>query len=264
MQAGGSWERFEESFRKRSQKTSGQSFASSVHHNAVTRTRRVVLGDHTIYTHEGTEQYIDVSHIFLHPSWDANELSSGALRNRMMNATQLQAHLREQRATLNSYVQVAALPPSGQTLPKNNLCYITGWGRTHRRPAVSLPEGGLPACGRPRDRCAHHCWWGSTVKSNMICAGGRSFSGCHGDSGGPLNCKVNGTYYVHGVTGFVSSLGCNMEQKPTVFTHVSAYIGWMNSVRTGKGAEKRTTADSQSQATSTADSQSQATTVTDS
>jgi len=33
-------------------------------------------------------------------------------------------------ATLNTYVQLASLPPSGQVLPHNNNCYITGWGRT--------------------------------------------------------------------------------------------------------------------------------------
>lgn len=33
-------------------------------------------------------------------------------------------------ATLNNYVQLAALPPSGQVLPHDNFCYITGWGRT--------------------------------------------------------------------------------------------------------------------------------------
>lgn len=33
-------------------------------------------------------------------------------------------------ATLNTYVQLASLPPSGQILPHNNFCYITGWGRT--------------------------------------------------------------------------------------------------------------------------------------
>ncbi len=51
-----------------------------------------------------------------------------------------------------------------------------------------------------------------------------------GDSGGPLNCLVSGRYYVHGVTSFVSSWGCNTIRKPTVFTRVSAYITWINSV----------------------------------
>uniref|UniRef100_A0A452ILP2 Peptidase S1 domain-containing protein n=1 Tax=Gopherus agassizii TaxID=38772 RepID=A0A452ILP2_9SAUR len=51
-----------------------------------------------------------------------------------------------------------------------------------------------------------------------------------GDSGGPLNCLVNGGYYVHGVTSFVSASGCNVYQKPTVFTRVSAYISWINNI----------------------------------
>lgn len=36
--------------------------------------------------------------------------------------------------TLNNYAQLAALPPSGQVLPHNNPCYITGWGRTQSEP----------------------------------------------------------------------------------------------------------------------------------
>ncbi|GLD64092.1 elastase-1-like protein [Lates japonicus] len=51
-----------------------------------------------------------------------------------------------------------------------------------------------------------------------------------GDSGGPLNCSVNGQWVVHGVTSFVSSSGCNACRKPTVFTRVSTYISWMNSM----------------------------------
>uniref|UniRef100_A0A674HSD9 Peptidase S1 domain-containing protein n=1 Tax=Taeniopygia guttata TaxID=59729 RepID=A0A674HSD9_TAEGU len=65
----------------------------------------------------------------------------------------------------------------------------------------------------------------------MVCAGGDGVrSGCQGDSGGPLHCAVNGQYQVHGVTSFVSSQGCNVARKPTVFTRVSAYVSWINSV----------------------------------
>lgn len=56
-----------------------------------------------------------------------------------------------------------------------------------------------------------------------------------GDSGGPLHCAVNGQYQVHGVTSFVSGMGCNVERKPTVFTRVSAYISWISSVRRQRG-----------------------------
>lgn len=59
-----------------------------------------------------------------------------------------------------------------------------------------------------------------------------------GDSGGPLNCLVNGKYYVHGIASFVSGYGCNYPQKPTVFTRVSAFIEWMDSVSPGKEDER--------------------------
>lgn len=53
-----------------------------------------------------------------------------------------------------------------------------------------------------------------------------------GDSGGPLNCQnPDGSWDVHGVVSFGSGQGCNVFQKPTVFTQVSSYINWMNTVR---------------------------------
>nr|XP_023408251.1 LOW QUALITY PROTEIN: chymotrypsin-like elastase family member 2A [Loxodonta africana] len=84
--------------------------------------------------------------------------------------------------------------------------------------------------------CSSSSWWGSTVKTNMVCAGGDGVvSSCNGDSGGPLNCPAsNSEWEVHGVVSFGSSLGCNYYHKPSVFTRVSNYIDWINSVRTSK------------------------------
>uniref|UniRef100_A0A8C9WFZ2 pancreatic elastase n=1 Tax=Scleropages formosus TaxID=113540 RepID=A0A8C9WFZ2_SCLFO len=134
--------------------------------------------------------------------------------------------------TLNSYVQLASLPTPGQILPNNNPCYITGWGSTQTGGPLSdvLKQAYLPV--RNYETCSRSDWWGSIVKKSMVCAGGSRNSGCSGDSGGPLNCKVKGRYYVHGVTSFGSSLRCNTPKKPTVFTRVSAYIGWMEGVST--------------------------------
>nr|XP_055072957.1 chymotrypsin-like elastase family member 1.6 [Misgurnus anguillicaudatus] len=185
------------------------------------RTWRVVLGEHNLNTQEGREQFMTVSQVYIHPNWNSNSVASGydiALL-RLTND-----------ATLNSYVKLASLPPSGQTLPHNNPCYITGWGRTSTGGSLSaqLKQAYLPLVDH--QTCSSSGWWGSTVKNTMVCAGGGRDSGCNGDSGGPLNCQVNGAYYVHGVTSFVSSLGCNTNQKPTVFTRVSAYISWIQGI----------------------------------
>merc|ERR1712121_326014 len=86
-----------------------------------TRTWRVVLGDHNINSHEGGEQYMSVSRVHLHPRWNSNNVAAG------WDIALLQL---SSEATLNNNVQLGALPPSGQILPHNNPCYITGWGRT--------------------------------------------------------------------------------------------------------------------------------------
>ncbi|XP_029103542.1 elastase-1-like [Scleropages formosus] len=186
-----------------------------------TKTWRVVLGDHNIYVSEGTEQAIAVSNFYVHPNWNPNSLANGydiALLRLSFDAT------------LNSYVQLASLPSFGQILPNNNPCYVTGWGYTQSggQLSASLKQAYLPLVDY--STCSRSDWWGSTVKTTMVCAGGGSDSACQGDGGGPLNCQVNGRYYVHGVTSFVSSLGCNTLRKPTVFTRVSAYTTWMEGI----------------------------------
>merc|ERR1712168_1079614 len=157
-----------------------------------TRTWRVVLGEHNLNSQEGSEQYMSVSRVHLHPRWNSNNVAGG------WDIALLQL---SSDATLNNKVQLGALPPSGQVLPVVDHKTCTSYG-----------------------------WWGSTVKDSMVCAGGGSESGCQGDSGGPLNCSVGGKWVVHGVTSFVSSSGCNAHKKPTVFTRSSDYIGWMNSI----------------------------------
>lgn len=69
--------------------------------------------------------------------------------------------------------------------------------------------------------------WNKQSKSQDHC-----FVSSQGDFGGPLSCQVGSYWYVHGVASFVSGMGCNTLKKPTVFTRVSAYITWINSVRT--------------------------------
>ncbi|CAB1353261.1 unnamed protein product [Coregonus sp. 'balchen'] len=185
------------------------------------RTWRVVLGDHHLNSNEGKEQIMTVSKVYIHNGWNSNNVAAGYDIALLRLSTE---------ASLNSAVQLAALPPSDQILPNNNPCYITGWGRTSTGGSLSnsLKQALLPSVDH--QTCSSSGWWGSTIKTSMVCAGGGANAGCNGDSGGPLNCQVNGQYYVHGVASFVSSSGCNAIRKPTVFTRVSAYISWMNGI----------------------------------
>ncbi|XP_029450822.1 chymotrypsin-like elastase family member 1 [Rhinatrema bivittatum] len=181
---------------------------------------RVVLGDHNIYQTEGTEQVISVQRIFIHQYWNTNNVAAGY---------DIAVLRLSQNAVLNSYVKIANLPRDGDVLSNNYPCTITGWGmtRTNGQVSATLQQAPLPVVDHKT--CSSSSYWGSTVKSTMVCAGGDGIrAGCQGDSGGPLNCAVNGVYYVHGVTSFVAASGCNTYLKPTVFTRVSAYIAWIN------------------------------------
>uniref|UniRef100_A0AAV3B5I1 pancreatic elastase n=2 Tax=Pyxicephalus adspersus TaxID=30357 RepID=A0AAV3B5I1_PYXAD len=183
-------------------------------------TFRVSLGDHNIYQNDGTEQVISVSKVIYHSRWNSMNLGNGF----DIAVLRLAAD-----ATLNNAVQLAQLPSDGVVLANDYPCTVSGWGYTDTNGAVSavLQQAPLPVVSY--EICSTSSYWGRTVKNTMVCAGGNGIhSGCFGDSGGPLNCPVGNGYEVHGVTSFVSSLGCNAYLKPTVFTRVSSYIGWIN------------------------------------
>ncbi|NXO12410.1 CTRC protein, partial [Oriolus oriolus] len=127
-------------------------------------------------------------------------------------------------------IRAACLPAADKILPNDYPCYVTGWGRlrTNGPLADVLQQALLPVVDH--ETCSKWDWWGSLVRTTMVCAGGDGVvSGCSGDSGGPLNCqRDDGIWEVDGIVSFGSGLSCNMIKKPTVFTRVSAYIDWIN------------------------------------
>ncbi|XP_061908217.1 chymotrypsin-like elastase family member 2A [Entelurus aequoreus] len=133
---------------------------------------------------------------------------------------------------LSDTVMPACLPQPDAVLPHAAACYVTGWGRlsTDGPMADTLQQARLLVVGH--DTCSQPDWWGVLATDKMVCAGGDGVSaGCNGDSGGPLNCQnLDGTWSVHGVVSFGSGQGCNVAQKPTVFTQVSSYMDWINKV----------------------------------
>uniref|UniRef100_A0A3B5B8W8 Proproteinase E-like n=1 Tax=Stegastes partitus TaxID=144197 RepID=A0A3B5B8W8_9TELE len=189
-------------------------------------TYRVVLAEHDMNKEEGPEQSIMVAKITLH-----NEIDSKRLPNDI-------ALLKlEKSAVINDKVQLACLPQQDAALSHNQPCYVTGWGRLYSGgpAATTLQQALLPVVDH--SVCSQSDWWGSSAKTTMVCAGGESKSACHGDSGGPLNCKGrDGKWYVEGVTSFVDGRGCNTPKKPTMFTRVASFIPWISEVREAKSA----------------------------
>ncbi|XP_062888941.1 proproteinase E-like [Mobula hypostoma] len=186
------------------------------------RAYRVVLGEFDRGTEEGPEQTIYAAEIFVHPQWNPSCLSCGNDIALIKLTTP---------AVLNDKVKTACIPPAGYIFENNHPCYVTGWGRLYTGGPLpeKLQQALLPIVDH--QTCEQRDWWGSSVRTTMVCAGGYEKSGCNGDSGGPLNCEgPDGFWYVYGVVSFGSGRGCNTPQKPTVFTRISAFNSWIYSV----------------------------------
>uniref|UniRef100_A0A8C2Y835 pancreatic elastase II n=1 Tax=Coturnix japonica TaxID=93934 RepID=A0A8C2Y835_COTJA len=185
---------------------------------------RLLLGKYNLAAEEQGSVTASPEKIIVHQRWNPYNVANG-YDIALIKLTQ--------HVTLSDKIQLACLPAAQSILSSNTACYVTGWGRLQTNGALpdDLQQGLLLVVGYAT--CSQPSWWGSTVKTSMVCAGGDGItSSCNGDSGGPLNCQsANGRWEVHGVVSFGSSLGCNYYRKPSVFTRVSAYDSWIKQVK---------------------------------
>ncbi|KAM9299529.1 chymotrypsin-like elastase family member 2A [Gastrophryne carolinensis] len=194
---------------------------TAAHCISTSRVYRVQIGRHNLRQSEPDAKTISVTTLVNHPKWNSNLLANGNDISLIKLAQPIE---------YDDIIQPACLPPAGYILQHNVGCYVTGWGNVQTGgPAPDALQQGLLLVVDYAN-CSQSDWWGGTVKTNMICAGGDGIvSSCNGDSGGPLNClNEQGNWEVHGVVSFGSSLGCNYYKKPSVFTRVSEYNDWIS------------------------------------
>uniref|UniRef100_A0A3B4YPJ7 pancreatic elastase II n=1 Tax=Seriola lalandi dorsalis TaxID=1841481 RepID=A0A3B4YPJ7_SERLL len=184
---------------------------------------RVELGKHSLKASEEGAIAVGTAKIITHEDY-----------NIMLSRNDIALIKLSSPVTLSDTVMPACLPDRDSVLPHGSPCYVTGWGRlsTSGPLADILQQALLPVVGH--NICKQPDWWSVLATDKMVCAGGDGITaGCNGDSGGPLNCQnPDGSWDVHGVVSFGSGQGCNVFQKPTVFTQVSSYISWINTIMT--------------------------------
>ncbi|XP_041952919.1 chymotrypsin-like elastase family member 2A [Alosa sapidissima] len=185
------------------------------------RTYRVFLGKHNLKEDEAGSIAIAPAKIVVHEQWDSSRIRNDIALIKLQTPV-----------TVSHTIMPACLPEAGHVLDHDFPCYVTGWGRLWTGGPIAdiLQQALLPVVGH--STCSRYDWWGSLVTTSMTCAGGDGqLASCNGDSGGPLNCQsADGSWEVHGVVSFGSSMGCNYPKKPSVFTRVSAYSAWISDV----------------------------------
>ncbi|KAH8383339.1 hypothetical protein KR009_008056 [Drosophila setifemur] len=108
-------------------------------------------------------------------------------------------------------------------------CVATGWGKANISGDLSsqLLKTQVPLHQNGRCKDAYGSF--VNIHGGHLCAGKLNGEGgtCVGDSGGPLQCRLNrnGPWILVGVTSFGS--GCALEGFPDVYTRTSYYMKWI-------------------------------------
>ncbi|XP_054166966.1 plasma kallikrein-like [Oppia nitens] len=181
---------------------------------------QLVFGKNDVSRRESTEVVRHVSQIMLNgynPSTTANDIALLKLNEKL------------DLKGAHSYLQPICLPTNG-VQPIGDSCVATGWG-------LLWPEGVFPNILQEvrlplvDNQFCQWRWQSSFNRDTQVCAGYRQGGRdtCQGDSGGPLNCRLsNGVWILQGITSYGS--GCAQPFSPAVYTKVSTYIPWIQSV----------------------------------
>ncbi|CAM1300080.1 Uncharacterised protein g2603 [Pycnogonum litorale] len=129
-------------------------------------------------------------------------------------------------------IQPACLPQPNYDIAVGSGVFVLGWGDTRNTGYDTLLKQGQVLI-YSSDECKKI--YPETLRQTMLCAG-RPHGGtdsCHGDSGGPLMATVNGKWTVIGIISY-GARNCAEPNKPGVYTDISDYVQWINSVMYNK------------------------------
>lgn len=196
----------------------------------------IILGEHDVNKRSGNEIYMDIEKIISHAAFNhrsfSNDIALIKTAERVIYTSYIQP-----ACTIDSNLKSDDISDDDTTLVGKN-CTVIGWGLTSReskqRSDVLM---GLTIQIVPRFICTTQTSLNLakySVKtpvaenSPKFCAGGKEGEDtCNGDSGGPLLCKRNGRYHIHGVTSYGTEL-CGTRNLPGVYTEVSSYREWID------------------------------------
>ncbi|KAM6148219.1 mastin-like [Rhynchocyon petersi] len=192
---------------------------------------RVQIGQLKLYDHD---RLANVTEIIRHPKFNVSLSAGGGADVALLKLETL--------AMLSDYVQAVTLPPASLTVPSGKMCWVTGWG-THKLGAplprpYTLQEVEVPILGNEEcnQRYINSISANKTlisankalkvIQDDMLCAGSKGRDSCQGDSGSPLVCNWNDTWFQVGLVSWGDS--CGNSSLPGVYARVMSYVSWIN------------------------------------
>uniref|UniRef100_A0A8C3FFR0 Peptidase S1 domain-containing protein n=1 Tax=Chrysemys picta bellii TaxID=8478 RepID=A0A8C3FFR0_CHRPI len=202
---------------------------------------RLVLGAHQLLKPSPNQVLSEVQEIIPHPSYNSVSKVADIALVRLKKPVKS-----------TKFIWPISLPGASRQFPEKKKCWVTGWGwlevtkplpRPKTLQELEVPIISTRDCNKHYNTLNPNSLLGpQRIKSDMICAGYiNSPNGfCKGDSGGPLACEQNGTWYLAGVvswfmTGKVNGIVCSEPKFPGVFTRVTAYDSWIQKEVNGAG-----------------------------
>ncbi|XP_017575494.1 vitamin K-dependent protein C-like isoform X1 [Pygocentrus nattereri] len=183
----------------------------------------VRLGDYLRFKKEDSEVTIPVSKIVSHPKYNPVTVDNDIALLRLATPVKF-----------TNYILPACLPSRSlaeRVLHLNGTqTVVTGWGKqnetaTHYSSALGFIN--IPLVDHAE--CARHMV--NNLTQNVLCAGiiGKVRDACEGDSGGPMMTQYHNTWFLIGLVSWGE--GCGHTDKLGIYTKVSNYLEWIDSVR---------------------------------
>ncbi|XP_065260548.1 prostasin-like [Emys orbicularis] len=193
---------------------------------------RLVLGAHQLLNPSPNQVLAEVQNIIPHPSSVADIVL---------------VRLKEPVAT-TKFIRPISLPGASRQFPVGKMCWVAGWGDVgvNKPYPTTLQQLEVPILSAATCNEYYNPFVPGAdveaVKSGMICAGyDAGYKGfCQDDSGNPLVCQQDGTWYLAGVlssflNGITNEVICLEAGYPGVFTQVTAFDSWIQGHVNGVG-----------------------------
>ncbi|XP_046872251.1 ovochymase-1 isoform X1 [Hypomesus transpacificus] len=130
-------------------------------------------------------------------------------------------------APIGPKMALACLPADDVELDDSWSCATTGWGTSSATVDVSSDSLHQASLRLVNNTACRQTWGRNVIKFSHICTDPAASLSCMGDAGAPLLCQKHGLYFLFGLISWGSR---QCDQKPAVFSKISVYNSWINSI----------------------------------